>query len=417
MKIKIIILIIVQTIALPFAFFSALMAQITQEASDVIVSERLWQETQPYAVYAKEGLQTGMTIATAAGEMLELDYPCWVYYVRYPASYSANCCLSRYLIVNENNGNLLEVKARNDTEPGNLAEWREVEQASPLASTSWASIDHLPMGNLEFSRVYVINTVDELQQHPYFFQNGVAIPDLTTKSILVNYFGGCVFCEVKSAFSAGNGYKWNIVYHAVPNIMCFRAENFITYMFVDKIPETSTVTLNATVVNCTNEPTTNGNVLMLKVDYLTNTFEGGYEFAFDNVPNSFNMRREYRSPGDFGYVKFYYYETGDILFHGSIIWMGEGKIHFPKNLLPADVFDTVDSADFITPKNGFENMMGEFQPGQIDYEEAWGSIQGLVKVRQYLNANPEQTVKIFLYTPCVGVGDPEHWDWIIFLKR
>ena len=646
-------------LAAPFIFLTTLSAQITQETADNIVLERLNQETQPYIVYAKEGVQTEMTITTINGEELELDYPCWVYYA---SNISANCCVGSYLIVNESNGNLLEVKTKSDAKPSDLAAWKEKynsllncnqnviisaeefenapdrsvfiedmkitdnclkitytttvcdsriwnlvdlgsvaeslpcqrylrfsvawqadyecaaampvtremsfnikdlqlqgynsvilnifeksilyeydletirhvktvlggcnnddglrsgngdsqedevivytsidsvrvfvgfnyycaapfetqctikndtirmyitdicqdppscyarcdcyytfefqferkgdvdyqyivelvspiegrskilsegkveEETTPLTSTMWASVDNLPMGNLEFNRVYVINTGEELRQHPYFFQNGVAIPDITTKSIIVNYFSGCGFCEVKSAFSTENDYNWNIVYYAVPR-ECFRAESFITYMFVDKIPDNSTVTLNATVDKCTSEPMTNGNVLMLKVDYLTNTFEGGYEFTFDNVPNSFTIRREYISPGDFGYVKFFYYETGDMLFHGSIIWMGEGQIHFPKNLLPASVFDAVDMTDFVTPENGFENIMAEFQQNNIDYELIWGHVQNLVKVREYLKANPEQKVKIFLYTPCVGVGNPAHWDWILFLKK
>ena len=507
---------------------------ITREQADAIVLERMSQETLPYIIHAKEGIQSKMNITTMNREELELDYSCWVYYVSYP---SANCCLGRYLIVNESNGNLLEVNAKGDTGPEDLAEWREKyngqsncdqdviisaeeyehapndpftiidvkivddclkiqfgasgcsanswvvklidlgvvaeslpcqrtlrlsldnrevcaaaftkevsfnikdlqiqgdnkvlliisgksilyeyksEEIAPLTSTMWASVDHLPMGDLKFNRIYVINTFEELKQHPYFFQDGMAIPDLTTKSIVVNYFNGCVFCDVKSAFSAGNDYNWNIAYYANPTIMCFRAESFIAYTFADKIPDNSTIVLNNKIVNCTNEPMTNGNVLMLKVDYLTDTFEGGYEFTFDNVPNSFTIRREYKSPGDFGYVKFFYYETGDILFHGSIIWDGEGQIHFPENLLSVAEFDAVHSENLVIPKNGFENIMAEFQPNNVDYEPIWGRVQNLVKVREYLKANPEQKVKIFLYTPCVGGGNPEHWDWILFLKK
>ena len=295
--------------------------------------------------------------------------------------------------------------------------WGKNDCNIPLDSTLWASSVDSSIKNFEFGRVYVINTVDELLQHPYFFQDGVSIPDLTTKSILVNYFGGCGFYDVKSVFCAENGYHWNIAYYAL-RINCLMLENAynITYMFVDKIPDNSTVTLNTSFVYF-NEPMTKGNVLMLKVDYLTNTFEGGYEFAFDNVPNSFTVRREYKSPGDFGYVKFFYYETLYMLFLGSIFWMGEGQIHFPENLLPASAFNRVDMKDFVIPKNGFENIMPEYMPNNIDYEDIWGNIQNLVKIREYLGENPKQKVKIFLYTPCVGTGDPAHWDWILFLKK
>ena len=401
----------------PFVIFTALANTVSQGEADIIALESISQETHPYILYAKEGVQKKIVITSSAGEILEINYDCYLYYA---VNTGANCCLGHYLIVKWSNGKLLKVDAKSGAEPKDLAEWGIVKEAKcdiPLTHTPWTSVDNLPMGNLEFGKIYVINTGDELKQHPYFFQNGVSIPDLTTKSILAVYFSGCMFCDVKSAFCTENGYEWNITLYANLNVMCFRAASFITYMFVDKIPENSTVTLKGTVANCTNEPLTKGNVLMLKVDYLTNMFEGGYEFSFDNVPNSFNVRREYMSPGDFGYVKFYYREIGDMLFHGTIHWMGEGKIHYPENLLPASEFDVDPLRYIVTPKNGFENLMTEFQPNNIDYEPIWASVQNLVKVREYLNANPEQKVKIFLYTPCVGVGNPEHWDWIIFLKK
>ena len=116
MKIKTILLIIVQAF-----FFTALSAQTTQEAADGIVLKRMSQESRFYVIAAKEDVQSEMTITTSAGEELELDYPCWVYYVSY-----ADTNQGRYIIVNEANGNLLEVDAKSGAEPENLAEWKEV---------------------------------------------------------------------------------------------------------------------------------------------------------------------------------------------------------------------------------------------------------------------------------------------------
>jgi len=106
-----------------FAFLTALTAQITQEEADRVVWERMGQETLPYTIYAKEGIQTEMTITTSTEEVLELDYSCWVYYVNYTGETNNN---GRYLIVNESNGNLLEVNTKNDVGPSDLAAWREV---------------------------------------------------------------------------------------------------------------------------------------------------------------------------------------------------------------------------------------------------------------------------------------------------
>jgi hypothetical protein len=54
---------------------------------------------------------------------------------------------------------------------------------------------------------------------------------------------------------------------------------------------------------------------------------------------------------------------------------------------------------------------------RYNYNAIWTSVQSLVKVRQYLTSNPNVTVKIFLYTPRVGIENPAQWDWFIFMKN
>ena len=68
------------------------------------------------------------------------------------------------------------------------------------------------------------------------------------------------------------------------------------------------------------------------------------------------------------------------------------------------------------PTHGFEDI---FNPNdlELNYEKAWGAVQGLAITREFLKANPNQKVKMFLYTPSVGVGNPEDWFWVIYLKR
>jgi len=110
-------------IVAPFVFFSALFADtVSQEEADRIVLERLNKETQSYTVYAKEGVQKEMRIITSTGELLEINYFCWVYYVRYAADTNQG----RYLIVKEANGSLLEVDAKIGAGPEDLEKWREV---------------------------------------------------------------------------------------------------------------------------------------------------------------------------------------------------------------------------------------------------------------------------------------------------
>lgn len=159
-----------------------------------------------------------------------------------------------------------------------------------------------------------------------------------------------------------------------------------------------------------------GQVLMLKVDYLTNTFEGGIEYQFSKQSDNFTIETDYKAPGDFGYVKLRYKELNEPLFEGTIHWMGLGKMEYPEKLESAEKFKRVPMEDLILPVNGFEDIFNP-QNLDLDYDDAWYASQQLVRVREYLKANPLQKVKLFLYTPSVGVGNPEDWDWIIFLKK
>lgn len=177
------------------------------------------------------------------------------------------------------------------------------------------------------------------------------------------------------------------------------------------------------VISCSKDnnetiaPTTNStNVLVLKVDYTTNQFEGGKELSFTNTASAMTITNQYVPPGDFGSIKLKYQELNETLFDGTIVWSGLGQINYPQNLLNANQFDSVMTTDFVTPIAGFENV---FNPNNstYNYNTIWTSIQRLVKVRQYLNSNPNATVKLFLYTPSVGVGNPAEWDWIIFMKN
>ncbi len=157
-------------------------------------------------------------------------------------------------------------------------------------------------------------------------------------------------------------------------------------------------------------------VLMLKVDYTTHTFEGGTEFGFLKQSDNFTIINEYVEPSDFGSVKLIYKELNETLFEGTIHWMGLGEMLFPRSLQSAKDFDAVLTDDYVFPENGFENV---FNPNNVEYEyqKVWSTVQSLVKMREYLRENPKEKVKVFLYTPSVGAGDPLDWYWIIYLKR
>jgi len=118
---------LVLLMVVPFAFNFATSAQVTQSEADSIVLERLSIDSQPHTVYAKANTQAdSLSISTALGELLDLDYPCWIYYVRYDEQADSTPTARRYFVVKESNGNLLQVNTKNDVSPPDLETWRKV---------------------------------------------------------------------------------------------------------------------------------------------------------------------------------------------------------------------------------------------------------------------------------------------------
>ena len=168
-------------------------------------------------------------------------------------------------------------------------------------------------------------------------------------------------------------------------------------------------------------------VLMLKVDFTTNAFEGGYEHIFNESVKTFTISSKYKAPGDFGEIKLYFSEIDKLLFDGTIIWMGHGEIQYPASdkWLSASDFSRTIALDYVSPKNGFEEVLNyeEYHAGYFQYlteseiEAIWSAVQSVVKVREYIKENPNQKVKMYLYTPTVGSVDPTVAKWIIFLNK
>ena len=160
-----------------------------------------------------------------------------------------------------------------------------------------------------------------------------------------------------------------------------------------------------------------GQVLLLQVDYTTNEFEGGKELKFIKKSNDFTIAHEYIGPGDFGSIKLIYKELNEPLFEGTIHWMGTGKRTYPEKLKPANEFGATITLDYIYPGKGFEPIIIPDIYNFEDYLEVWSKVQHLKLTREYLKANPNQKVNIFLYTPSVGAGDSQTWKWLIFMKK
>jgi len=162
------------------------------------------------------------------------------------------------------------------------------------------------------------------------------------------------------------------------------------------------------------------NVGILVVDYTTERFEGGFlrtyppctECTNDSLPLSFT----FVSHTDGLELIFTYEQTGDTVLYVTEVWMGTGMILYPPALWPADTFKVLWTP-FYEPVHTEYYDMG--WPDETQYmtrsEAAWQSLRELDLVGAFAQ-NP-YTVGVFLYTPAVGVIDPEKAKWIFMLYQ
>lgn len=164
----------------------------------------------------------------------------------------------------------------------------------------------------------------------------------------------------------------------------------------------------------------NGNkVVLLKIDFLTHTFEGGNELTFESA-SDFTITTNYQPPGDFGSIKLMYEEVDEPLFDGTIVWMGLGERNYPETLQGVNDFTTTPEAVEMPNESMFINVMYDenaYYDEDLDYSLLWDAIKNLKIVQNYRNSNPDETIKVFLYTPSVGLGNPADWDYYIILKN
>lgn len=159
-------------------------------------------------------------------------------------------------------------------------------------------------------------------------------------------------------------------------------------------------------------------VLLLQVDYMTNAFMAGKEFNFPTF-SDITISSTYQPPGDFGGIQLFYSEINEMLFDGSIVWMGTGQISYPI-LEPTSSFETSSNLVEVPYVSLFEVIMYDefaYYPDEIEYSSIWHSISNLSLVNEYRASNPDGEVNLLLYTPSVGIGDPYEWSWIVIINN
>ncbi len=161
------------------------------------------------------------------------------------------------------------------------------------------------------------------------------------------------------------------------------------------------------------------NLCILKVDFNTLTFEGGNMSYHKRVHqnDSLPLIFKYNPPLDFGFITIQLKTTLDTVFSGSIIWMGRGKINYPRNYQLDSPYNS-DGNKIARPKNiEYFNVDGSkikedtFILNQANL--AWEAINSLHITNEF--ANFDFKAGIYIYPPTVGSFDPNVAKWIIFL--
>lgn len=163
-------------------------------------------------------------------------------------------------------------------------------------------------------------------------------------------------------------------------------------------------------------PDYDNSVVLLKVDYTDYDFEGGSELFLHsdfNNSDSLPITVESNSRGDFSDISLYYQPKGELLFYGEVLWLGKGKRKFPSYMHHPERFLRTDEAIDKPEDEKFQIINPE---DGVDYplDSIWNAIDDLAIVSRYLEGGKK--IGVFRYTPSVGVGDPNDWDWYVFLN-
>ena len=161
-------------------------------------------------------------------------------------------------------------------------------------------------------------------------------------------------------------------------------------------------------------------ILISKIDYLTFRNRGFYAL---NVSNKLEEGIEipfvadYRTPGDFGYIKLYYRNTDNLLLDGTIIWSGCGKLAFPEHFragYPLEKGLPFPGLDRI----GFINYNGEYTSttDETELRNIWQTLSKQKEFQHYFD-NSAKKVAVYLYTPSVGMGNPYDFYYLVFTEQ
>ena len=161
-------------------------------------------------------------------------------------------------------------------------------------------------------------------------------------------------------------------------------------------------------------------ILISKVDYYTFQYKGFYALNVSGKTNDGELIpiiSEYKAPCDFGFIKLYYRNTGNLLLDGTIVWNGCGQLAFPE---PFRAGLPVKEA---IPFPGTEHFARLGEDGQYaetvnerEMKHIWQSVSYQKEFQHYFG-NSTKKAAVYLYAPSVGLFDPYEAYYLVFVEQ
>ena len=154
-------------------------------------------------------------------------------------------------------------------------------------------------------------------------------------------------------------------------------------------------------------------VLVLKFDEESKDFSWGREYLYYDHPETFTVTANKEMSAEGTVISIFYEEENALLLKATAKHAPlEGEILIPEDFKSSDHFERVTTNDFVTPANGYKEMSEDLLP-EVHFENMWSKVQSLVKVREYLQSNPNQQVQVFLYKPTIESSNNNRWIFIL----
>jgi len=164
----------------------------------------------------------------------------------------------------------------------------------------------------------------------------------------------------------------------------------------------------------------NRKLTLLKVDYENHVLLGGNQFEFENVPMSATIPLDetYIAPSDFGNYSLTYTPTNQVIFDRPIAWLG-GNFEYVTTISPDQFVITPTAAEINFDEIQYfmptQNILAEEGVTTFDFNAVWNAVKNLEITNQCVNSKGK--IGFLLYTPGVGLFQPQNAIWVVILYQ